>query len=152
MQTRINSRSKSCERGTRGRLTEVPSTQMNSNNHIFRNISDAVVVELNVRVENRFRFDSFSFHAFEHSFRALKNERGINTKVYSIGRVIRDLRNKRVRGHQTERSCIRHRRDPQGLLCKPLRYRQSTLSRLRRHLSGKRVRRVEGGTIEVQLE
>lgn len=52
-------------------IFEVTATQVDSDSHIVRTISDAVVIKFNVGVENRFRVDSLGLHTSQHIFRAL---------------------------------------------------------------------------------
>jgi len=54
-------------------ILEVSATQVNSDSHVFRAISDAVVVKLDVGIKDRFRVDPLSFHSCQHIFRALQS-------------------------------------------------------------------------------
>jgi hypothetical protein len=55
-------------------VLEVSSAQVDSNSHVFGNVPNTIVVELDVGVEDRLGFYSLLLHTREHGFRAEVSE------------------------------------------------------------------------------
>jgi hypothetical protein len=58
-------------------VLEVTTAQVDTDSHVLGNVADAIVVELDVSIENRFRVDTFLLHTTQHSFRAEVSEERI---------------------------------------------------------------------------